>query len=57
MSILCDVSTDASITQQEVINIVFFDPDALKPVLSFFEVAALDESQDATDLKNAIIGL
>ena len=36
---------------------MFFDPDALKPVLSFFEVATLVESQDATGLKNAIMGV
>lgn len=35
---------------------MFLDPDALKPVLSFIEVIALDESQDATGLKNATIG-
>ena len=34
---------------------MFLDPDALKPVLSFIEVIALDESQDATGLKNAFI--
>ena len=53
--LLCDGSTDASVTEQEVIYIVFFDFDALKPVLSFFEVAALDESQDPTGLKKAIV--
>ena len=36
---------------------MFFDPDALKPVLSFFKVVTLVESQDATGLKNAIIGV
>ena len=34
---------------------MFLDPDALKPVLSFIEVIALDESHDATGLKNAFI--
>ena len=56
ISILCDGSTDASNTEHEVICIVFFDPDALKPVSSFFEIAALDESQDVTGLKSAVIG-
>ena len=55
ISILCDGSTDASVTELEVIYIVFFDFDALKLVLSFFEVAALDESQDPTGLKKVII--
>lgn len=55
ISMLCNGSTDDSNTEQEVIHILFFDPDALKPVSSFFEVTALDESQDAIGLKNAFI--
>ena len=52
--ILCDCLADASVTEQEVIHIVFFDPDVLKPVLSFCEVVALDDSH-ATGLEYAII--
>ena len=56
LSLLCGCSTDASATEQDVTYIVFSDPNVLKPMLSFFEVAALDDSQDVTGLKNAIIG-
>ena len=52
-SILCHGSTDVSVTEHQAICIVLFHPNALKSMLPFFEVAALDKNQDATGLKNA----
>ena len=54
ITVLCDGSTDTSITEQEVIYVIFADPDSFRPILAFFEVAALTESQDAVGLKQAI---
>ena len=55
ISILCDGSTDKSITEQEVIYVIFVDPETNLPVMKFFEVAAPESSQDAVGLKETII--
>ena len=55
ISILCDGSTDKSVTEQEVIFVIFVDPEKNLPVMKFFEVAAPENSQDAIGLKSAII--
>lgn len=55
ISILCDGSTDKSITEQEVIFVIFVDPETNLPVMKFFEVAAPENSQDAVGLKDSII--
>ena len=52
--ILCDGTTDTSITEQEVIYIFFIDPDTMKPTLSFFECLRLEDSQDANGIFDAI---
>ena len=54
IAILCDGSTDRSVTEQEVVYVMFTDPDTFKPTLSFFEVLGLDSSQDATGICDAI---
>ena len=55
ISILCDGSTDKSITEQEAIFVVFLDPVANLPSFKFFEVAAPENSQDAQGLHDAIL--
>ena len=55
ISILCDGSTDKSITEQEAIFVVFLDPVTNFPSLKFFEVAAPEKSQDAQGLHDAIL--
>ena len=57
ISILCDGSTDKSITEQEAIFVVFLDPVTNFPSLKFFEVAAPEKSQDAQGLHDAFIDL
>ena len=53
--VLCDGSTNKSITEQEVIYVIYVDPKINLPVMKFFEIAAPDRSQDALGLKEAII--
>ena len=52
---LRDGSTDKSITEQEVIYVIYVDPDTYLPVMNFFEIAAPENSQDATGLKKLFI--
>ena len=54
IAILCDNTTDTSITEHEVIYIFFIDPDTMKPTLSFFECIKLEDSQDANGIFDAI---
>ena len=53
IAVLCDGSTDKSITEQEVTYIIYVDPDTNMPVMNFFEIAAPENSQDAPGLKEA----
>ena len=53
--ILCDGSTDKSITEQEVIYVISADPYITLSMMNFFEIAAPENSQDAPGLKEAII--
>ena len=36
LAVLCDDSTDKSITEQEVVHVIFTDPETYLPVLNFF---------------------
>ena len=36
LAVLCDDSTDKSITEQEVVHVIFADPETHLPVLNFF---------------------
>ena len=54
IAILCDGSTDNSVIEQEVLYVIFTDPETFKPTMKFFEVVAPADSQDAPGLKNAI---
>ena len=56
LAALGDVSTNKSVTEQEVVYIHFADPEAGKATLAFFKVIAPSKSQDAPGLKKAIIG-
>ena len=55
VAILCDGSTDKSITEQEVVYVIYTDPETFQTTMKFFEVIAPSESQDAPGLKQAII--
>ena len=55
IAILTDGTTDAAITEQEVIYLLYLDPDNLVPRLSFFTVSELHQGQDAAMLKSAIV--
>ena len=55
IAILCDGSTDKSITEQEVIYVIYVDPDTNLPVMNFFKICAPENSRDAPGLKEAII--
>ena len=54
IAILCDGSTDNSVIEQEVLYVIFTDPEISKPTMKFFVVVAPADSQDAPGLKNAI---
>ena len=54
LAILCDGSTDKSITKQEVLFVVFTDPETCLPTMKFFHIVAPSDSQDAPGLKQAI---
>ena len=51
---MCDGTTDASITEQEVVYVFFVDPDTMEPTLTFFECLGLEDSQDANGIFEAI---
>ena len=55
IAILCDGTTNASITEQEVVYAFLVDLDSMQPTLEFFECLRLDSSQDATGIFDAII--
>ena len=55
LAVLCDGSTDTSIIEQEVVYVIYTDPETHLPVLKFFRVVAPSVSQDAPGLKQAII--
>ena len=47
IALLCNGSTDSSTDEQEVVYVMFVDPDTFVPTLSFFKVLKLETSQDA----------
>ena len=51
IAILCDGSTDNSVIEQEVLYVIFTDPETFKPTMRFFKVFAPADSQDAPGLK------
>ena len=54
ITILCDGSTGNSVIEQEVLYVIFTDPETFKPTMKFFKVVTPADSQDAPGLKNAI---
>ena len=54
LALLRDGSTDKSITEQEVVYVIFTDPETHLPVLKFFHIIVPSVSQDAPGLKQAI---
>ena len=54
IAILCDGSTDNSVIEQEVLYVIFTDPETFKPTMKFFEVVPPADSQDVPGLKKAI---
>ena len=54
IAVLCDESTDNSVTEQEVLFIIFVDPETSKPTIKFLEVVTPSDGQDLPGLKDAI---
>ena len=54
LAVLCDGSTVKSITEQEVVYVIFTDRETHLPVLRFFHIIVPSVSQDAPGLKQAI---
>ena len=57
IAILYGRSTDNSIIEQEVLYVIFKDPETFKPTMKFLEVVAPADSQDTAGLKNAIFSI
>lgn len=57
IAILCDGSTDNSITQQEVLCVIYTNPETFKPTMKFFEIVAPSYSQDVPGLKQGIFAI
>ena len=55
IAILCNGTTDTSITEREVVYVFFIDLDTMQPKLELFECLGLDSSQDATGIFDAMI--
>jgi hypothetical protein len=55
ISILVDGTTDRAVKEQEVLYVMYVDPDTHKPTLSYFEVMEMDEfDQSAVGMLGAI---
>ena len=57
IAILCDGSTDNSMARQEVLYVIYTDPETFKPTIKFAEVTASSYNQDAPCLKQAIFAI
>ena len=55
IAILRNGSTENSIIEQEVLYVIFTDPETFKPTMKFSEVLAPADSEDAPGFKNAIL--
>ena len=51
---MTDGTTDAAINEQEVIYLLYLDPDVFEPRISFFYLQELHGGQNAEILKKAI---
>ena len=55
VAILIDGTTDRAVKEQEVLYVMFVDPDTHKPTLAFFEVLEMDDfNQTAVGMMEAI---
>ena len=54
IAILCDETTDTSMTEQEVVYVFFYNPDTIEPTLTFFEGLGLESGQDVNGILDAI---
>ena len=54
LEVFCDGSTDEGITEQEVVYVIFIDPESRLPALKFFHIIAPFVSQHATGLNQAV---
>ena len=55
IAILIDGTTDTAVKEQEVLNVMYVDPDTHTPTLSYFEVMEMDEfDQTAPGMLSAI---
>ena len=54
IAVLCDGLADNSVTEQEVLYIIFVDLETFKPTIKFLEAVTPSDSQDALGLKEAI---
>ena len=52
---MCDGTTDASITEQEVVYVFFVDPDTMEPTLTFSKCLGLADIQHANSIFEAIM--
>ena len=55
IAILCDGSTNNSIIEQEVLYVIFTDPETFNPTMKFFKVVTPADSQDAPGLKTLFL--
>ena len=51
IAILYDESTDNSVIKQEVLYVIFTDPETFNPTMKIFEVVAPADSEDSPGLK------
>ena len=54
LAVLCDGLTDKNIAEQELVYVIFTDPETHFPALIFFHVVAPTVNQDAPGLKQTI---
>ena len=54
LEVFCDGSTDEGITEQEVVYVIFIDPESRLPALKFFHIIATFVSQHAPGLNQAV---
>ena len=54
LPVFCDSSTDKSITEKEVVYVIFTDPEIHLPVLKIFHIIVPSVSQNGPGLKQAI---
>ena len=54
IAILCDGTTNTSITDQEIVYVFFVDPGTMEPTLTFFKCFGIQDGQDENGIFEAI---